>query len=308
MYDVIIVGGGTAGLSAALVLGRCGRRVLVCDAGRPRNYMTTAIHAFLTRDGTAPHEFHALAREEVGRYESVEVRRGEVVDARRLRDRFDVTLADGTREHGRKLLLATGVVDHLPAVAGIEALYGRSVFHCPYCDAWELRDRRLAVYGRGTGGYELSLKLLTWSRDVVVCSDGPVAMKAGQQAELARHGITVRQAPIVRLDGHDGQLTAVVFADGDTLPRDGLFFAIGQHQRSPLAAKLGCRFTRHGVVATGERETTNVRGLYVAGDASRAVQLAIVAAAEGAEAAFAINTALQKEDLKRRQPYRAHDG
>jgi thioredoxin reductase len=221
------------------------------------------------------------------------------VKARRQRDRFQVTLAGGATAEARKLLLATGVVDVLPDVAGIKDLYGRSVFHCPYCDGWELRGKPLAVYGRGAAGYALSLKLLTWTRDVVLCSDGPAGLKPRQKTELERHGVALRQTPIARLDGADGQLSAVVFTNGETLARAGLFFAIRQHQRSPLAARLGCHFTRRGSVATGTHETTNVRGLYVAGDASRAVQLAIVAAAEGAEAAFAINTALEKENLKR---------
>jgi thioredoxin reductase len=304
-FDVIIVGGGTAGLSAALVLGRCGRRVLVCDAGRPRNHMTTAIHAFLTRDGTTPTEFYGLARQELARYSSVQLRRGEVVNARRHRDGFEVTLADRSEERSRKLLLATGVVDVLPHIAGIKEMYGRSVFHCPYCDGWELRDRPLVAYGHGAAAYGLSLKLLTWSRDVVLCSDGPAGLKPRQRNELEGHGIALRQTHIERLDGKDGQLSAVVFTNGETLPRTGLFFTVGQYQRSPLAAKLGCRFTKRGVVATGTYETTNIRGLYVAGDASRLVQLAIVAAAEGAGAAFAINTALEKEDLRKSRPSRA---
>ena len=298
-WDVIIVGGGTAGMSAALILGRCGRRVLLCDAGRPRNHMTRAIHGFLTRDGIAPRAYYGLARKELSRYPHVELRRVEVVRACRLGSGFEVTLASGRTQHGRKLLLATGVVDVLPDVRGIKDLYGRSVFHCPYCDGWELRNRPLAVYGRGAAGYTLSLKLLTWSRDVLLCSDGPAGLKSRQRQELARHGIDLRQTRIARLHGSGGQLSSIVFVDGESISRSALFFTVGQHQRSRLAAALGCRFTKNGVVATGEYETTNVRGLYVAGDASRLVQLAIVAAAEGAKAAFAINTALEKENLRK---------
>src|SRR5512145_3259015 len=140
-YDVVIVGGGPAGLSAALMLGRCRRRVLVCDTGRPRNRASQSMHGYLTRDGVPPREFVAIAREQLKPYTTVELRDVEVADAECRDGRFVVTLDGGAEIWSRKLLLATGVVDNLPDVAGIGDLYGRSVFHCPYCDAWELRDQ-----------------------------------------------------------------------------------------------------------------------------------------------------------------------
>src|SRR6266498_1985967 len=134
MFDVIIVGAGPAGLSAALILGRCRRRVLVCDIGHPRNAASHALHGFLTRDGIEPAELLRIAREQLHPYDSVELRAVEVTDATRVEHRFEVSLNDGGHLSCRKLLLATGVVDQVPAIAGIEMLYGRSVFHCPYCD------------------------------------------------------------------------------------------------------------------------------------------------------------------------------
>jgi thioredoxin reductase len=297
MYDVIVVGGGPAGLSAALILGRCRRRVLVCDAGRPRNAASHGLHGFLTRDGIGPADLLRIGREQLRPYNSVEVREVEVAGARCFDNRFEVTLSDGTRLRSRKLLLATGVVDHLPEVAGIEEFYGRSVFHCPYCDGWEVRDQPLAIYGRGEQGRGLALELTAWSDDLVLCTDGPAGLLAEDLKRLAEHSIAVREDRIARLEGTDGVLERLVFTNGETLARRALFFSAGQHQRSDLAAKLGCEFTDKGAVLTGEYETTNVPGLYVAGDASRLVQLAIVAAAEGAKAAFAINTALLKEDF-----------
>ena len=297
MYDAIIVGGGPAGLSAALILGRCRRRVLVCDAGHPRNAASHALHGFLTRDGIEPAELLRIGREQLRRYDSVELRAIEVTDANCCGDGFEVTLGDDTRLRCRKLLLATGVVDHLPEVAGIEDFYGRSVFHCPYCDGWEVRDQPLAVYGRGEHGQGLALELTAWSDDLVLCTDGPAGLTAEDRGRLARHSIEVREERIARLEGADGMLERIVFTNGETLARRALFFSTGQRQRSNLSEKLGCEFTDKGAVETGEYETTNVPGLFVAGDASRLMQLAIVAAAEGAQAAFAINTALLKEDL-----------
>jgi thioredoxin reductase len=297
MYDVIIVGAGPAGLSAALILGRSRRRVLVCDSGHARNAASRAMHGFLTRDGMPPREFLAAARDQLRQYDGVELRHIAVLSAQCRPDaRFHVGLADGSEHLSRKLLIATGVVDNLPAIPGFRELYGVSVFHCPYCDGWEVRDRPLAIYGRGARGLGLSLELTGWSRDLVLCSDGPSEIDEDGLARLARNGIAVRDEPVARLDGTD-RLERVVFTSGDPLARHALFFTTGQTQQSELALGLGCAFNEKGTVRTGKYESTHLPGLYVAGDASRAVQWVVVAAAEGAEAAFAINTDLLQEDL-----------
>jgi thioredoxin reductase len=296
-FDVIIIGAGPAGLSGALVLGRCRRRVLVCDAGHPRNAASHGLHNYLTRDGIDPAEFLRLARADLQSYETVKLLPIKVSDARRLENGFEVTFSNGERAAARKLLIATGVVDDLPKLENLELFYGRSVFHCPYCDGWEMRDQPLAVYGQGENGLGLALELTLWSRDLVLCSDGPSSLSAEQLQRLARHNIELREERILRLQGKDGALERIVFADGKTIERRGMFFSTGQRQGSGLAEKLGCELTEQGCVATGEYEATNVPGLYVAGDASRLVQFVIVAASEGTQAAVAINKELMKEDL-----------
>jgi thioredoxin reductase len=296
-FDVVIVGAGPAGLSAALILGRCRRRVLVLDTDRPRNAASHAMHGFLSRDGIDPRELRRIAREQLAPYDTVQLETVEARRARRSRDGFEVTLGDSRRIRCRKLLLATGVRDELPALSGLDALYGRSVFHCPYCDGWEFRDQPLAVYSRTANGVGFAIELTLWSRDLVLCTGGEVSLSAHHLRRLKRHAIAVRREKIERLEGAGGRLERIVFASGPPLERRALFFSSGQRQHSNLAAKLGCALTEKGAVRTGRYEATNIPGLYVAGDASRLVQLAIVAAAEGAQAAFAINTALLKEDL-----------
>jgi thioredoxin reductase len=297
IYDCIVVGAGAAGLSAALMLGRCRRTVLVCDAGEPRNTRAMAVHNYLTRDGIRPADFLRQAEEEVERYPSVEFRRVEVLEATRSADGFRILCADGAQAAGRKLLLATGVVDELPDVEGLGPFYGSSVHHCPYCDGWEWREQPIAIYGRGEEGYSLALALTVWSHDLVLCTDGPSGLSETELEQLSRAGIEVREDQVARLEGHQGKLERVVFIEGEPLPRRALFVCVSQRQRSGLAHKLGCSFTSKGVVNTGSCEATNVPGLYVAGDASKEAQFVIVAAAEGAEAGMAINKALLKEDL-----------
>lgn len=294
--DVVVVGGGPAGLSAALILGRCRRRVVVCDSGQYRNAATPAMHGFLTRDGCDPAEVRRIGRAQLQRYPSVSIRDAPVVDAARCDGGFTVGLAGGDVMRTRLLLLATGVVDDLPAVAGAEELLGRGVFHCPYCDGFEVAGRPLVAYGRGQDGLGMALELRGWSDQVVLCTDGPAELSPHERDRLTANGISLEERRVARVEGGD-RLQAVVFADGSAYDCAALFFLTGQRQRSDLAARLGCEFTDDGSVATGEYETTCVPGLYVAGDASRRVQLAIVAAAEGAKAAFAMNTALLRTDL-----------
>ena len=298
MYDVVIVGAGPAGLSAALVLGRCSRTVLVCDNGHPRNEASHSMHGYLTRDGMPPLEFLRLAREELKLYTTVTVRDVTVIDGRCENHRFVTTLETGETVESRKLLIATGVRDNVPRIDGIDELYGRSVFHCPYCDGWEVRGEPLAVYGKGEKGYGLSLELTAWSSDILLCTDGPSELAERQVERLSRNGITVAEERVVRLEGTDGVLRRIVFDGRDPDARRALFFTTGQHQQSALATALGCELNDKGTVYTGKYETTHLRGLFVAGDASHAVQWVVIAAAEGAEAAFAINTDLIKENLK----------
>jgi thioredoxin reductase len=299
-WDVVIAGAGPAGLSAALVLGRACRRVLLCDTGTPRSWASKRMHAYLSRDGVAPDRFRERARREVLAYPDVRFAPLEVTGAARRAGGFDVTLGDGSRRRARKLLIATGVFDEMPRIPGIDELFGRSVFQCPYCDGWEFRNRRIAVYGRRRRGLEMARAMICWARDIVLCTDGPAGYTAVERRALARNGIRVEERRIERLDGRRGALRAVVFRNGDRLSRDALFFDTPSRGQSTLAQSLGCRFDRTGHVACGEYEATSVPGVFVAGNIIRDVQLSIVAAAEGARAAFGINRALTREDFAAR--------
>jgi thioredoxin reductase len=298
LFDVGIVGGGPAGLSAALLLARSRRRVSVFDHGKPRNHAARAVHGYLGLDGIEPHDLRARARQECEGY-GVEFVPGEVVRGHRQemdrRSVFCLELANGDTHHVRKLLLATGVVDDLPRLRGIDDFYGTTIHHCPYCDGWEHRDQQLVAYGTGKSAVKLAITLLGWSKYVTCCTDGTV-LPTSETERLQKYGVKYRPEKINGLNGTENTLREVCFLDGDSLPADALFFGAGQGQRSSLPKTFGCETDADGLVVTKGKQGSGVPGLFLAGDADGDVQFAIVAAAEGAIAATAINAELDQDD------------
>jgi thioredoxin reductase len=303
--DVLVVGGGPAGLSAALVLGRCRRKVLLCDAGEPRNQRSAGVGGYLSRDGCPPEALRRVGREEIAAYPSVSVEDVEVSGIERLGDAplsFRARLATGKPVLARRVILATGLSDQPPDIPGMAELFGYGVWTCPYCDGWELRDRPVAVFGPGGTAVGLALELRQWTADLVLLTHGPATLSQEDAAALARAGIRVVCDRIAGLDGGTGHLTGIRFDNGELLPREALFYVAHAHQRSQLVEALGCELTRRGTAETGTYEQSTVPGVFVAGDASRRVQFAIVAAAEGAMAAFAVNNELTEEDWRGAPP------
>jgi thioredoxin reductase len=297
--DVAIVGGGPAGLSAALLLGRCRRRVVVIDAGEQRNRKAHAIHGYLTRDGASPTDILRAAETELLRYPTVRLESGIVTEVTGARGAFAVHTADGPTIAARRVLLATGVIDVVPGIAGLPEFFGRSVHHCPHCDGYEYADQAIGVYGQAGPGVEAALAMLAWSDDVVLFTDGrPLAPEDRRRCEEL--GVTVREERVVRLEGHDGRLERIALAGGSMVARVALFLVAGQREQSDLAKKLGCEINAAGVVVADEHEVTRVPGVYVAGDASIGEQLVVVAAAQGAIAATKIQASLWEEDLRAR--------
>jgi thioredoxin reductase len=298
-YDVAIVGGGPAGLSAAVVLGRARRSVVLFDHGRPRNYASRGVHCFLTQDGIDPYELRDRGRREAKLY-GVEIVNCEVVKAKQFAcdehspGLFEICTSDRAVKV-RAVLLTTGVTDCVPEIAGVRELYGKSVHHCPYCDGWEHRDQRLAAFGNGSAAVKLALTLRTWSQQVTACSHGAALSQIDRQI-LARNQINWREEKINRLVSKEGKLAEIAFESGPPLACDALFFSADQCQQSNLPEMLGCCVDEDNCVQTTDKQGTKIHGLFLAGDADGEVQFAIVAAAEGAIAATAINTMLQEQD------------
>lgn len=297
MFDVIIIGGGPAGLNAAMILGRSRRKVILFDSGEPRNRWSNNMNGFLTSDGVNPAEFIKKGRAELGKYE-VELSDKKIATATYSKGTFILNDADGKVYESKKLLLATGLKDDVPEIEGIEPLYGKSVHHCPYCDGWESRDKAIAVYGKEQKGIGQALAMKNWSSNVTLYTDGTDSLRQIDRELLGRNEVKVCTDAIAKLEGEGSMLQYIVLKNGEKREQQAMFFSTGSRQQSDLGEQLGCEFTSKGVIKTKKLQNTNIPGLYVAGDASRDMQLVIVAAAEGAKAGVAINMELQQEDRK----------
>ena len=290
-YDVIVIGGGPAGLSAAMLLGRARRSVLVCDDGRPRNAPAERMHGFLTRDGTPPADLMRIARAELRAYPSITLLPERVESARESDDGFVVATAAGTEYVGRRLLLTTGVIDALPAIEGLREHWGHSVFVCPFCDGWEMQERRFAVSGRDHEAIDLAQELTDWTGDLTVCPERDNLTDA-DPAWLSASGTRLHVGALHRLSGAGASLERIDFADGEQIACDVLFISAPLCQHSPLFRTLNCALSDQGSIAVDADYQTTHRGCYAAGDAVTSVHQVIVAAASGVHEAIAITSDL----------------
>lgn len=295
-FDVLIVGGSFAGLSAAIQLGRARRSVAVLDAGEPRNRFAAHSHGFLGQDGRPPHEILAEARGQVERYPTVRILRARATDATVVVVGFEVRTPD-SRLSARRLILATGVRDVLPEVEGLRERWGEGVFHCPYCHGYEVRGRPLGVLGADAAAVHQAILLRDWSSDVVVLTNG---RPPGEGLEkLERRGIRIDERPIARLVGEGRSVSRVEFADGDDRALDGLLVRTDPVPNGTLHEALGCRTaaTPMGtILEVDAMQETTVSGVFAAGDLARAPHAVSFAVAGGTMAAVAAHRSLLTED------------
>ena len=295
ILDCIIVGGGPAGLNAAVVLGRCRRNVLLFDSATHRNRYSHGMHNYLTRDDILPTDFLDISRKEAEKY-GVKMIQRKVMNAQKSSEGlFQVRDEEGVIYKAKKLLIATGLSDKVPNIPGFKELYGKSVHHCPYCDGWEVRDKAIGVYARDKNGFELALALKAWTDNVTYYADGKNKLKPTEVETLTLNNIPIISYPVARLQASGDKLEAVVFKNGDSRKCEALFFVNGFAAQCNLAETFGCNMTKKGVVLTNRYQQTNIDGLYVAGDAAKDMHFVVVAGAEGAKAGVIINKELQKE-------------
>lgn len=295
-HDVVVVGGGPAGLAAATWLGRYRRDTVVIDSGDYRAAAVESSHGYLARDPQHPMQFLQTAREQVVAYPTVSLRRGRAVEVHRNASTFSVLTDDGTTFDCLRLVLATGVDDACPDIEGFDEHYGASVFHCPACDGHEAQDRDVVAYGWDERLVGFATSLLDWARSVTVLTDG--RRFDGDQAcrsMLERYEVDVVEVPARRLVGSRGDLQGVELEDGRVLPASLLFFSVRHRPRSDLGVALGCRLDEDGYLAIDMDGCTSVEGVFAAGDVVPGLQLVQVAAAQGTAAGVAAALSLQGE-------------
>ncbi len=292
-YDVVIIGGGTAGLSAALLLGRSRRRVAVVDAGEPRNMRAEHIHGYLTRDGIPPARFLELAREEVRSYGVVfvDATAEEVHPDRRVR------LRDGRVLTARQVILAIGLKDVLPDVEGADALWGRGLFQCPYCHGWEYQDRALAVLGTGESSVQQTQLVRQFSSDVTLFTHRMGPLSDDDSASLASLGVKVVEGPVQALVAGSDSLTGVRLAGGASRPCDALFFEPDATVDTSILKAPDCGTSEDGCVSTDESGRTSVEGVWAVGNAADPAAQVIVAAGDAYRLAVAVNAELIEDDV-----------
>ncbi|MFC7380649.1 NAD(P)/FAD-dependent oxidoreductase [Sphaerisporangium rhizosphaerae] len=301
-YDVVVIGGGAAGLSAALVLSRARREVLVVDAGAPRNAPATHMHGFLSRDGTPPGELLAAGRREVKGYGG-DVVDGQAVSARRAGAVFEIELSGGVTVRARRVLVATGLRDELPDVPGLRERWARDVLHCPYCHGYEVRGRALGVLGWSREAVRYAQIVRQWSDDIVLFAP-PESLTEDEREQLAARSVGVVEGHVARVVAEDDTLRGVALTDGRFVPRDVVFVPPRFVPDNDLLLELGCDIDDTGWVVTDATGRTTVPGVWAAGNVRNPRAQVITAAGEGSAAAIAVNTDLVDEDV--RDAVRAH--
>nr|WP_173035512.1 NAD(P)/FAD-dependent oxidoreductase [Phytohabitans flavus] len=302
-FDVIVIGGGAAGLSGALTLARARRAVAVVDAGEPRNAPAAGVHNYLTRDGMSPAALVAQGRAEVTRYGGT-ILDGVVRGARRTSDGFEIDLDGGGRLAGRRLLVASGLVDELPDVAGLRERWGRDVVHCPYCHGWEVRDKAIGVLGSGAVAADRALLFRQWSPDVVLFTHTAAPLTPEQAERLAARGVRVVEGEVVAVEVDGDRVAGLRLAGGEVVAREVVAVTSRMVASSPVLADLGLKPVEHPMGAgmaypAGPTGQTDVPGVWVAGNVTDLMAQVISAAAQGVMAGAAINHDLVDEDADR---------
>ncbi|HZG25798.1 MAG TPA: NAD(P)/FAD-dependent oxidoreductase [Chitinophagaceae bacterium] len=296
-FEIAIIGGSAAGLSAALVLGRSRREVIVIDDGNPRNAQARYSHGVYTNDGLSPQELGHIGREQLKPY-PVELCTGRVISIRKVADGFTLQLRTGELIHATKILLATGIQDQLPDIPGLREQWGKTIFSCPYCDGWELNDKHLVVVGSGKKGFEFTQLIRQWSKNVTLCTNDGPAPENNHVDYLQGQGIPVIGKKIIEIMAGSDNVLTIHFEDGRICECQGIFLEPACSLRSELVEQLGCRMDDTGkrLQVDGKGRTT-VEGVYAAGDISALHSQITIAAASGVEAAFTINHDLVEEAM-----------
>lgn len=296
-FDVIIVGGSYAGLSAAMSLGRALRKVLIVDAGKPANRFTPHSHNFITHDGKPPGEIAALAGQQVIAYSSVKRITGFVTDAKTENHGFTVRLDNGGEYACSKLIFATGIIDLLPNIAGFTDCWGKSVLHCPYCHGYEVRNAKTGIIGNGDYAFEFGALISNWTHDLTVFTNGVSTLTLEQTSKLSRHNIQIVETKIKALQHEQGYLKSIAFEDGGLISLSAIYTRPEFKQHSDAPAQLGCELTQDGYIKIDASQETTVPGVFACGDNVTRLRTVANAVSMGTTAGMMVNKALIIENF-----------
>lgn len=294
-FDVIIIGGSYSGLAAGMALRRALRKVLIIDDGKPCNRQTPHSHNFITHDGREPAEIAALARQQVEKYSTVTFVNDKAIYSAKTADGFEVKTVSGETFLTRKLILATGIKDILPAIPGLAACWGISVLHCPYCHGYEVRHERTGIVANGDVAFELASLIYNWTHDLTVFTNGTSTVTPGQSAALAKRGIKLMEAPVEMLDHTNGRLQRIVFKDGTNFPVKALYIRVPFRQHVETLQTLGCELTEDGYIRIDAMQRTTVPGVFACGDNTTRMRTVANAVAMGTATGMMVNNELVRE-------------
>ncbi|ALM50371.1 pyridine nucleotide-disulfide oxidoreductase [Flavobacterium psychrophilum] len=297
LYDVIIIGGSYAGLSAAMSLGRSLRKVLVIDSGNPCNKQTPFAHNFLTNDGINPHELRNTSKTQIAEYKTVELINGLTVDAIPLENSFEVITEIGQKYTSKKLLFATGVTDTLPHIQGFSECWGISVLHCPYCHGYEVKSLKTGVLGNGDMGFELAKVISHWTDDLTLYTNGTSTLTPDEVLKLNKHNIKVVENEIDYIEHENGQIKQLHFKDTTSEEMAALYTQLPFIQQCPIPEKLGCDLTEKGFIFVNKCMESTVNGVFGAGDCLSLFRSIAHAVAQGNKAGAIINKCLIEEEF-----------
>lgn len=297
-FDVAVIGGSYAGLSAAMALGRSLRKTLIIDSGMPCNRQTPHSHNFITQDGEPPHRIAQKARAQVLEYPTVTFTEGKVTEVSRENNGFRVALSEGSAYSVRKVLFATGIRDLMPDLPGFEECWGISLIHCPYCHGYEVRHKKTGILANGERAFEFCTFIRNWTDDLTLFTNGEALLSAEQKALLHEMGIPVVEKEITGLTHQQGTLKHINFTDGSTAELCALYYHAGFEQHCKIPEALGCAMTEQGHIEVDFFGKTSVPGIFAAGDNTTPMRTVSVAVAAGTKAGAFINRELIDEGLK----------
>jgi thioredoxin reductase len=296
-YDVIIVGGSYAGLSAAMSLGRSLRKVLVIDSGTPCNKNTPHSHNFLTNDGSTPCDITERALDQILKYPTVSFLNGYVTDVEQEGELFNVVVQDTTTYTSRRVLFATGVIDTIPNIDGFAECWGISILHCPYCHGYEVKDQKLGILGNGDQGFELAKTISHWSKDLTLFTNGTSTLTPEQVLQLNKHNIVIVENDIESIIQQEGQIQQLIFKDAQPEMLNALFTQLPFIQQCNIPEKLGCEMTDKGFIKIDKCLETSVPGVFAAGDCLSLFRTVANAVASGNKVGAIINKQFIDEEF-----------